>query len=83
MVLGATMRDINRIVTAEETAVRIVYRVGGTMTLANSYKQRAAECVRMAEDSRNPDDKAKFLKMAEAWLRLSEKAEEREPPADS
>jgi hypothetical protein len=51
------------------------------MTLAETYKRRAAECVRsvrMSESAGNPDDKARFLQMAEAWLRLAEKAEERE-----
>jgi hypothetical protein len=49
------------------------------MALADQYKRRAAECVRMAERASNPEDKALLLQMAETWLRLAEKAEEREP----
>ena len=47
------------------------------MGLVDQYKRRAAECVRMAERIDNPDDKALLLQMAETWLRLAEKAEER------
>ena len=47
------------------------------MALADQYKQRAAECVRMAERADNSDDKAMLLQMAQTWLRLAEKAEDR------
>jgi hypothetical protein len=47
------------------------------MALADQYKRRAAECVRMAERTDNPDDKALLLQMAQTWLRLAEKAEDR------
>ena len=52
----------------------------GIMVAADHYKRRAAECVRMSERSENPDDKARFLKMAETWLRLADKLEERAEP---
>jgi hypothetical protein len=48
-----------------------------SMALADQYKRRAAECVRMAERTDNPDDKALLLQMAQTWLRLAEKAEDR------
>jgi hypothetical protein len=47
------------------------------MALADQYKRRAAECVRMAERADNPEDKALLLQMAQTWLRLAEKAEDR------
>jgi len=47
------------------------------MALADQYKLRAAECIRMAEQMDRPDDKALLLQMAQTWLRLAEKAEER------
>ena len=47
------------------------------MGLTDQYKRRAAECVRMAERVDNPDDKTLLLQMAQTWLRLAEKAEER------
>ena len=47
------------------------------MGLSDQYKRRAAECVRMAERTDHADDKALLLQMAQTWLRLAEKAEER------
>jgi hypothetical protein len=47
------------------------------MALADQYKRRAAECVRMAERTDSAEDKTLLLQMAETWLRLAEKAEER------
>ena len=47
------------------------------MELADQYKRRAAECVRMAERTSSEDDKALLLQMAQTWMRLAEKAEER------
>jgi hypothetical protein len=47
------------------------------MALADQYKLRAAECIRMAEQTDRPDDKARLLQMAQTWLQLAEKAEER------
>jgi hypothetical protein len=44
------------------------------MNLADQYKRRAAECVRMAEHA---DDRALLLQMAQTWLHLAEKVEER------
>jgi hypothetical protein len=46
------------------------------MSQADQYKRRAAECVRLAEQAGNPDDKVKFLQMADSWLRLAAKAED-------
>jgi hypothetical protein len=49
----------------------------GLMGLADQYKRRAAECVRMSERTDNADDKALLLQMAQTWMRLAEKAEDR------
>lgn len=49
----------------------------GFMGLADQYKRRAAECVRMAERTDNAEDKALLLQMAQTWMRLAEKAEDR------
>jgi len=46
------------------------------MDLADQYKRRAAECVRMAERTDNAEDKALLLQMAQTWMRLAEKAED-------
>jgi len=46
------------------------------MDLADQYKRRTAECIRIAERSTNSDDKALLLQMAQTWLRLAEKAED-------
>ena len=53
------------------------------MSKADQYKRRAAECVRMAEHTGNPDDKAKFLQMADSWLRLAAKADDNAAPGQS
>jgi hypothetical protein len=36
------------------------------------YRHYAAECVRVAQQTNNPADKALLLQMAETWLRLAE-----------
>ena len=69
--------------TAEETRFCAVYGADiGTefMTLADQYKRRAAECVRMAERTDNAEDKTMLLQMAQTWMRLAEKAEDGRDP---
>ena len=46
----------------------------GNMALADRYKQFAAECVRVAQQTSSPNDKAMLLQMADTWLKLAEKA---------
>lgn len=43
-----------------------------TMAAPDDYRRRAAECLALAQQIANPDDKAKMLEMAEAWRRLAE-----------
>jgi hypothetical protein len=49
----------------------------GFMGLSDQYKRRAAECVRMAERTDSAEDKVMLLQMAQTWMRLAEKAEDR------
>jgi hypothetical protein len=53
------------------------------MTVPDSYRRYAAECVSLSQRRENPTDKALFLKMATMWLRLAEFAEKNEHPDDS
>ena len=45
------------------------------MASADQCRQYAAECVRVAQQLRDPTDKAMLLDMAEMWRRLAERAE--------
>ena len=40
------------------------------MTKPDEYRANAQECERMAASSRNPNQKAKWLQMAQQWLRM-------------
>jgi hypothetical protein len=48
------------------------------MSPRDRYRQFAAECVRVAQQSSDPEDKALMLEMAEIWRRLAERAGESE-----
>jgi hypothetical protein len=43
------------------------------MARAEEYQRYAAECVRVAQDTANPNDKALLLEMARRWLELAER----------
>ena len=45
------------------------------MSHAEEYRQYAAECVRVAQQTQNPNDKAMLLDMARKWQELADKAE--------
>jgi hypothetical protein len=47
------------------------------MGSVKTYRGHAAECVRFAQQTTNPGDKALLLKMADSWMRLAERAEAR------
>jgi len=49
------------------------------MTQEERYKALAAECLRLAQQSANPQDKALLLQMAETWRELAERAAARKP----
>jgi hypothetical protein len=42
---------------------------------AKEHRRRALECVEMAKSIENPAYKLAMLEMAQAWMRLAEKAE--------
>jgi hypothetical protein len=43
--------------------------------VSNAYRERAAECFRLARRVKDPQQRAVLLEMARAWLRLFEQAE--------
>ena len=49
------------------------------MSLAEEYRRYAAECVRVAQQIHNPNDKAMLLDMAEKWRSLADKAAGEQP----
>jgi hypothetical protein len=52
------------------------------MASTDDYKRLAGECLRIARESQNPNDRAMLLRMAETWIRLAERAAERDSDAD-
>jgi hypothetical protein len=48
------------------------------MASTDDYKRLAGECLRIARESKNPNDRAMLLRMAETWIRLAERAAERD-----
>ncbi|MFL5047511.1 MAG: hypothetical protein ACJ8EA_21990 [Xanthobacteraceae bacterium] len=44
------------------------------MSLTDRYRQFAAECLRVAQQSSSPDDKAMLLEMAETRRQLTDRA---------
>ena len=44
------------------------------------YKEYAAECLRIAQDTTDDNQKVRLLEMAEAWQRLAEAASKRREP---
>jgi hypothetical protein len=45
------------------------------MSKPDEYRVNAQECERIAAISRNPNEKAKWLQMAQQWLRMISKVE--------
>jgi hypothetical protein len=45
------------------------------MTRGDEYRRLAAECLRVAQASNNPNDKALLLEMAQKWRELAKKIE--------
>jgi hypothetical protein len=43
--------------------------------VSNAYRERAAECFRLARRVNDPQQRAVLLEMARAWLRLFDQAE--------
>ncbi len=43
------------------------------------YRECAAECLRLAQQTTDTGQRARLLEMADAWQRLAEAAAQREP----
>jgi hypothetical protein len=43
--------------------------------MVSDYRERAAECVRLASETTNLQHRAALLEMAQSWLRLLDQAE--------
>jgi hypothetical protein len=51
---------------------------GAGMARADEYRRYAAECIRVAQATSNPNDKQMMLAMAQKWRELAEKAERKD-----
>ena len=51
------------------------------MARADEYRRYAAECVRVAQTTSNPNDKQMMLEMVQKWCELAEKVERKEQAA--
>ena len=49
------------------------------MTTAEEYRQHAAECLALAERVTNPNDKARLVQMAQAFLELADRRDVLDP----
>jgi hypothetical protein len=49
--------------------------LGGIMTRGEEYRQYAAECIRVAQQIQNSNDKTMLLDMAQKWRALAAKAD--------
>jgi hypothetical protein len=79
-----TVEELDMGTKTDRTDLHGVVVCGGrSMTVADTYRRYAAECVSMSTRLDNPSDKAQCLKMATMWLRLAEFAEKNERPDDS
>ena len=48
------------------------------MARADEYRRYAAECIRVAQATNNPNDKQMMLEMAQKWRELAEKVERKD-----
>jgi hypothetical protein len=55
--------------------VALALQLGQDMARADEYRRYAAECVRVAQATGNPNDKKMMLEMAQKWRELAEKVE--------
>jgi len=67
----------------ESRQCKVRQRRGSKMRLADRYWNYAAECVRLAQEVKNPHDKAMHLQMAETWRHLAEQAARKDEVDDS
>lgn len=50
------------------------------MTLAETYRSHAAECVALAQKSQSAEDRVRLLQIAQAWRELAERHEASDQP---
>ena len=50
-------------------------RLGCEVLSAEQYRSYAAECLRLAQQATNAEDRARLLGMAQAWRELADKLE--------
>ena len=50
------------------------------MPSANDYRRYSAECLALAERVTDSADKARLIQMAQAFLELANKQEQKQPP---
>jgi hypothetical protein len=53
------------------------------MSNSDEYRRNARECQRMADNARNPTDKASWLRLAASWLGMIKNEPERTHPKDA
>ena len=56
---------------------------GKCMDRAEEYRRYAAECLRVAHQSNDPNDKSLLLEMAQRWRELAERVERRDGDSTS
>jgi hypothetical protein len=47
------------------------------MATAEQCRHHAAECLRLAQEAKTPEDRARLLQMAQAWRELADKLTDR------
>jgi hypothetical protein len=52
------------------------------MNLPEEFRRHADECVRLANETTNPDHRASLLSMAQSWRKLADMREARAPRKD-
>jgi hypothetical protein len=55
----------------------------GAAVTFEEYQQRAADCLRVAQETNDPTSRALLLEMAQAWVNLAERERARNPKSDN
>jgi hypothetical protein len=55
----------------------------GAVVTFEEYQQRAADCLRVAQETNDPTSRALLLEMAQAWVNLAERERARGPKSDN
>ena len=54
---------------------------GFVMSDRGDYRELASQCLRQAEATSSPETKAFLLMMAQAWMKLADRCDQRQPMA--